>query len=889
MIFLSPIFLFYAYQLCSTPLGAAMQDYQPGRTYSIALNESILATQIHLLHENVLIPPESLTAINRHNVLSFYTKQLHVAGQFITRSTPVIDGIPVEGADGIFSGNNHESQFHFIHFEKPNASFRLSAAECMEKAITEHGLSTLKNPYVENTRGIYQPIWLMHFEELRPVFKIRLPTISIFSLKDIYVDAESGEILRIDDSAQFIQAPSQLFVYSPTSAMLDESELKPVMLPNLVGIEEGGFLQGEYMKIRNCCKFFTCPTESECTDAHKRCALKSHENAKQRREIVDLPSDTLGLDALISMPDIITVDTVRCTYLPFARASYENPESRILGFFDRPIDDKEQESEMDRFSEIQTYFSMMSFFHHIRLLLNDSTWCLRPEAMSCNNDGSPVVDEEGNPKNPYKVFVNQMIPDMKLEGPHQKDPDNFILQFMAGKGNRDNPIKLNQFARIGNAAFVPALSTLKKNAPRADEILSDLIKPYDHNVFFQGERDFALDGDVVFHEFMHAITTSLISKINSLGLDEWGIHSEPGSLNEAWADYFSAAFTNNPSIGKYASIKGGYGEVALRDIDNTASCPHDVIGEVHNDGLIWSGALWEIRSTLEKLYGSTITIEFDRAVLASLAEARITEDFKTQSGKLINNLKIRDGLGQKAADIAHSIFEKRGITNCFRAFTLSRVDNKNKLETHIKNLLFIPSKNQIELKNYAPSSSQLEIGIPAGAKGLTLSWRQFLAGTGVLLGTEATPNSARNIQPLKVIKSLDIPISWQFKNARAIPKRGNELIKERPQDSYYRNGYWQTYMPLDFDQCAQKTMYISLLSSDFKYVLENLNVDFDMDNSKDTSECNFSGTTRLNHVSQDMKGCSTTNTNDGCIIFMLCVLRMIHYRYKLNFGQNYDR
>ena len=76
--------------------------------------------------------------------------------------------------------------------------------------------------------------------------------------------------------------------------------------------------------------------------------------------------------------------------------------------------------------------------------------------------------------------------------------------------------------RIGNAAFVPALSMLKTTKPRADEILSDLIKNYDHNVFFQGDRDFAYDGDVVFHEFMHAVTASLINKLNAMGINAWG-------------------------------------------------------------------------------------------------------------------------------------------------------------------------------------------------------------------------------------------------------------------------------------------------------------------------------------------------------------------------------
>lgn len=837
---------------------------------------SIFSAQSH----STMLLSKNISPMNVEKSLSFHTKKINIAGQTITRSTPIFDDIPIEGADDIFNGDEHKNQFHQTDFRTPSGTFRLNAAECIEKAITAHGFSTLKNPYVEPIDGLYEQVWLMHFDEPRPAFKIRLPTISIFYLKDIYVDADNGDILRIDDAAQFIHAPTQVFVYSPKTIELNNTELRSVALKDLVSLEEDGFLRGEYMNVRTCCKYYTCPDEGPCTDNNKRCALKSHTNAQQSREILELPTATLGLDPLISLPPTISVDTVRCTYLPFARASYKNDNKRLLGFFDKPIDDESPEAEMDRFSEIQAYYSMMSFFKHIRLLLNDNTWCLRDEAMSCNSDGSPVVDARGNPKNPYRIFVNQMIPDMKVDGPQSRDADSFIVQVLDGKGSRDNPVKLNSFMRMGNAAFIPALSTLKKNAPRADEILSDLIKPYDHNVFFQGDRDFAYDGDVVFHEFMHAITTSLINKINSLGLDKWGIHSEPGSLNEAWSDYFSAAFTNDPAVGEYASIKGGYGEVALRNIENEASCPQSVIGEIHNDSLVWSGALWEIRSVLKKTYGITTALEFDRAVLASLAQAKNTEDFKTQSEKLLANLRLRDGLGEKAAAIASRIFEKRGIRDCFRAYTLASVDEKNRLQTRIKDLLFVPSRKQIGLKNYAPSTSQLETGIPAGAKSMTLSWRQFLGGTGALLGTETTPYTTKNVEPLKVLTSIDTPIAWKFQGARSIPTRFDQPIEDKPINAAFHNGYWQVSIPLDFGRCDQKTLYISLLSTDFKYVLQNLNVQFDLDHSQDRSDCVFFGNRRSNSETIALQGCSTTDNNLSTLIIVIVFTFLLRRRPK---------
>jgi hypothetical protein len=858
--------LFFALYSSATPLNIVVQDPNTMDSYKVWLS-----TSPEQLHQSLLIKKKSLARLSPLKPVSFITKKIDIAGQSIVRSTPMIDGVITEGIDGILTNDQQHNQFYYTHFTQPKDGFRLNAAECMERALVHQEYALIRDPYVENINGMYEAIWLMHFGELRPAFKLRPPTLSVFDLKDIYIDADNGQVLRIDDAAQLDQAPANLFVYSPHSSNL-EADLKSVILTNLVKVEDNGFLQGEYVNVRTCCKYFTCPESGTCVDAEKKCALKSHENAQEYRELLELPTDSLGLDPLLSLPSSLFVDTVRCTYLPFARLSFKNDQRGVVGFYEKPIDNSEPESEMDRFSEIQAYYSISSFFNHIRTLLDNPNWCLRAEAMSCNPDGSPVLDELGNPKNPYKVFVNQMIPDMKMDGRNRHDSDNFLSQIMAGKGSRDNPIKLDQFARVGNAAFVPALSTLKKNTPRADEILSDLIKPYDHNVFFQGERDFAYDGDVVFHEFMHAITTSLIGKLNNLGLDKWGIHSEPGALNEGFADYFAASFTNKSTVGEYASTKDGFGEASLRNIDNNASCPNDVIGESHNDSLIWSGALWEIRSALIKS-GLASSLEFDRAVLASLAQATITEDFKIQSEKLITTMKNRPALGEKAALIATNVFAQRGINDCYRAYTLSTVNKNNQLSSRTKNLLFVPSKNQIGLKNYAPATSQLEIGIPASAKSLTISWRQFLGGNGALLGREATPNTTKNIEPLGVITSTEVPITWKFNHARAIPTRLDQEITDAITKASYRNGYWQASIPLNFSTCEQKTMYVSLLSNDFKYVLENIQISFDTDTTKNLSTCDFPGSRRITKNSEPI-GCSTKTSHHGMWATLLLLLAL---------------
>lgn len=897
------------------------------------------------LHKQLI---NETASANTTDELTFTTTTTSIAGQRITRSIPVLKGIQVEGADGvldethtranfavtdfsasegafllappeafgaaqpfaqkqtlqspaheagakgIFAQSPPKAHFAYTDFPAPNADFLLTPPEALEEALRIAPNSTMQNPYVERIEGSYEKIWLMHFDELRPAYKTRLPQLSIYDLKDIYVDAENGEVLKVEDSAMFFDADAHLYVYSPNAQKLELRDLKQVKLIDLNKVEENGQLSGDFVSVRSCCQQFVCPEKDECNDKTKRCVLPGHPKARQNREIIELPTDSLGLNPMMTLPEKITVNTVRCTYVPQARASMKGSRNGNLGFYEKPLDEPGPASEMDQFSEVQAYFSVSNFFRHMRTLLNDPSWCLRSTAMSCNKDGTPVKDDDGNVKNPYKVFVNQVIPDMKLQNKNGSDPESFVMQLMAGKGTSANPVVLNSFTRNGNAAFIPALNTMRENAPRADEILSDLIKPYDHNVFFQGVRDFAYDGDVVFHEFMHAITTSLVNKLNTNGINKWGIHSDPGSLNEGWSDYFSAAFTNRSTIGGYAAVKDAYGEASLRNIKNNLSCPENVIGEIHNDGQVWSGALWEIREAVAAKMGDKGALDFDRAVLASLAQAKQTEDFKTQSAKLLNNINNRPSLGPEIATLADGVLTKRGVKDCFRAYRLSSVDANNQVKTQAKNLLFVPSKLQIKLENYAPASSQLEIGVPAGAKSITLSWRQFLGANGALLGQEARPDKTQNIIPLGAVVSSGYPIEWSFRRAKdqegnvkktgpifAIPHQNGNEITDAPTQASFQNEAWHLKTDMSANPCGQKTIFVSLLSNDFKYVLEDIKVNFEMDPNFTNADCQFLGATAAAPGLQKPVSCSSASPLFSCFsLFLLLGLRRLGSRKK---------
>lgn len=118
-------------------------------------------------------------------------------------------------------------------------------------------------------------------------------------------------------------------------------------------------------------------------------------------------------------------------------------------------------------------------------------------------------------------------------------------------------------------------------------------------LFGQGATgDFAWDGDVVYHEFGHAVTDSLTS-IAGFTSDTLGISYEPGAVNEGSSDYWAAAVQGDGSIAESFSGLGGIGaHGSLRVIDADLTCPADLLGEGHFDGRLWAGLGWHVREMI---------------------------------------------------------------------------------------------------------------------------------------------------------------------------------------------------------------------------------------------------------------------------------------------------
>jgi len=146
----------------------------------------------------------------------------------------------------------------------------------------------------------------------------------------------------------------------------------------------------------------------------------------------------------------------------------------------------------------------------------------------------------------------------------------------------------------------------------------------------KGGVDDAEDGEVILHEYGHAIhfsqnfqfSTEEAGAISEGFGDYWavtvsqvvraqlGLPPTPAALVPCVADWDSTSYTSTTPH-------------CLRRVDSNLQYPDDLVGEVHADGRIWSRALWDIRNAIGNVQADTAILEgqfdFDGGTMPALA------------------------------------------------------------------------------------------------------------------------------------------------------------------------------------------------------------------------------------------------------------------------------
>ena len=178
-------------------------------------------------------------------------------------------------------------------------------------------------------------------------------------------------------------------------------------------------------------------------------------------------------------------------------------------------------------------------------------------------------------------------------------------------------------------------------------------------IFGQGAADFAWDGDVIYHEFTHSVVNRA-TMISWGRYDAAGIDVSQGAMNEAFADYFSSALAGDPAVGEYAGM--ALGRAFVRNLEGTERCPTAFWGEVHQDGIPWSSALWAFRKRAAEL--GKMPADLDRAIYTGMTMIPGDADL-AQAGQVMT-ATVRTALGDAAAAALSESLTARGVTGCKR-------------------------------------------------------------------------------------------------------------------------------------------------------------------------------------------------------------------------------
>jgi Zn-dependent metalloprotease len=193
----------------------------------------------------------------------------------------------------------------------------------------------------------------------------------------------------------------------------------------------------------------------------------------------------------------------------------------------------------------------------------------------------------------------------------------------------------------------------------------------DYMEFGVGGVDDAQDPDVVYHEYGHAIQDNQVPN--------YGTTDEGGATGEGFGDYWAAALTDEVSatlLGtacvaawdavSYNRYNGSPGSGCLRRVDGTKQYPRDFVWEVHDDGEIWSAALWNLRGQLAAAMADALVIK-SHTFLSSNA------NFINAADSLLSADSAMNGGGNAAA--IHSAMKAYGIPRTGTAASTSGVSS----------------------------------------------------------------------------------------------------------------------------------------------------------------------------------------------------------------------
>ena len=263
---------------------------------------------------------------------------------------------------------------------------------------------------------------------------------------------------------------------------------------------------------------------------------------------------------------------------------------------------------------------------------------------------------------------------------------------------------------FSNAAFFP-----KENWQAFAAQFGLPPRDKDSIIFFQGDKDFAYDARVIYHEYTHAVVGT--GRLNGFPTaDKFGLSNAPGSMNEGLADYFAGSIADDPVIGAYVGVMG----LGLRDLSEARRCPEDSIDEIHAHGQLIGSTMWAVREAV----GAEIA---DGIAFRALEQFSRTTDHQ-QAAELIlaEAVDISDEVGNQVREI----FEGYGFIDCERSRAWERfraAQSRDRIPHIVEGS---QSAGRGGLDEGVPAYKQFFIDVDADTAAVQLSWSVGTSGGG---------------------------------------------------------------------------------------------------------------------------------------------------------------
>ena len=269
------------------------------------------------------------------------------------------------------------------------------------------------------------------------------------------------------------------------------------------------------------------------------------------------------------------------------------------------------------------------------------------------------------------------------------------------------------FIPLDNALFFPKESweafAQQFGLPARD---TDLI------VFFQGNADFAYDASVIYHEYTHAVIG--IDRLQGFVIDQYGLDSSPGGMNEGLADYFGGTILDQADVGKYGigTITGGDG----RSLDVAYQCPSDTHWEVHVHGRVIGSTMWAIREAVGQEVADRIMFNALELFNQNTSHQEASEIILVQA----------EAESSDIASTVRSILIEYGMLDCVRSTSwveYNAASSRDGVPYSVSGTqaVGIPSLRTIGIPAYKQYS--LDMPEEASTVGVKLSWRVAAQGS----------------------------------------------------------------------------------------------------------------------------------------------------------------